>query len=113
MSSRSYVWVTNSTATTRAAHLLAGRLIVDRRRRSGPLPGAAPRKPLANAVIMSAVTPDAEDAWPIQAGYPAKVQDAHRTVFEIEERMLSEITPGARRRLNETLHRLVENLGTS
>jgi DNA-binding MarR family transcriptional regulator len=43
----------------------------------------------------------------------AKVQDAHRTVFEIEERMLSEITPGARRRLNETLRRLVENLGTS
>jgi DNA-binding MarR family transcriptional regulator len=43
----------------------------------------------------------------------AKVQVAHRTVFEIEERMLSEITPGARRRLNETLRRLVENLGTS
>jgi DNA-binding MarR family transcriptional regulator len=43
----------------------------------------------------------------------AKVQDAHRTVFEIEERMLCEITPGARRRLNETLRRLVENLGTS
>ena len=44
---------------------------------------------------------------------PAKVQDAHRTVFEIEERMLSAITPAGRRRLNETLRRLVENLGNS
>ena len=43
----------------------------------------------------------------------AKLQDAHRTVFEIEERMLSEITPAGRRRLNETLRRLVENLSTS
>jgi DNA-binding MarR family transcriptional regulator len=43
----------------------------------------------------------------------AKVQDAHRTVFEIEERMLSAITPAGRRRLNKTLRRLVENLGTS
>jgi hypothetical protein len=30
MSSRSYVWVTSSTATTRAAHVLAGRLIESR-----------------------------------------------------------------------------------
>ena len=43
----------------------------------------------------------------------AKVQDAHRTVFAVEERMLSQITPAGRRRLNETLRRLVENLGTS
>jgi DNA-binding MarR family transcriptional regulator len=43
----------------------------------------------------------------------AKVQDALRTVFGIEERMLSEITPAGRRRLNETLRRLVENLGTA
>jgi DNA-binding MarR family transcriptional regulator len=43
----------------------------------------------------------------------AKLQGAHRTVFGIEERMLSKITPVGRRRLNETLRRLVENLGTS
>jgi DNA-binding MarR family transcriptional regulator len=43
----------------------------------------------------------------------AKVQGAHRTVFGIEERMLSKITPVGRRRLNETLRRLVGNLGTS
>jgi NAD(P)-dependent dehydrogenase (short-subunit alcohol dehydrogenase family) len=43
----------------------------------------------------------------------AKVQGAHRTVFGIEERMLSKITPAGRRRLNETLRRLVENLATS
>src|SRR5712671_6452425 len=40
----------------------------------------------------------------------AKVQGAHATVFGIEERMLSKITPAGRRRLNETLRRLVENL---
>ena len=39
-----------------------------------------------------------------------KVQGAHRTVFGIEERMLSKITPAGRQRLNETLRRLVENL---
>jgi DNA-binding MarR family transcriptional regulator len=43
----------------------------------------------------------------------AKVQGGHRTVFWIEERMLSKITPAGRRRLNETLRRLVENLRTS
>src|ERR1700730_6609082 len=43
----------------------------------------------------------------------ATVEDAHRTVFGIEERMLSKITPVRRRRLNETLRRLVENLSTS
>ena len=43
----------------------------------------------------------------------AKVQGAHDTVFGIEERMLSKITPAGRRRLNETLRRLVENLSTS
>ena len=43
----------------------------------------------------------------------AKVEDAHRTVFGIEERMLSKITPAGRRRLNETLLQLVENLRTS
>ena len=43
----------------------------------------------------------------------AKVQDAHATVFGIEERMLSEITAAGRRTLNETLRRLVENLSTS
>jgi DNA-binding MarR family transcriptional regulator len=43
----------------------------------------------------------------------AKVQGAHRTVFGIEERMLFKITPAQRRRLNETLRRLVENLSTS
>jgi len=40
----------------------------------------------------------------------ARVEDAHRTVFGIEERMLSTITPAGRRRLSETLRRLVENL---
>ena len=43
----------------------------------------------------------------------AKVQGAHRTVFGIEERMLSKIAPAGRRRLNETLRRLVENLSAS
>jgi DNA-binding HxlR family transcriptional regulator len=43
----------------------------------------------------------------------ARVQDAHKTVFGIEERMLSEMTVAQRRRLNETLRRLVENLSTS
>ena len=43
----------------------------------------------------------------------AKVDDAHRTVFGIEERMLFKIAPAQRRRLNETLHRLVENLSAS
>jgi len=43
----------------------------------------------------------------------AKVEDAHRTVFGIEERMLFKITPAQRRRLNETLRRLVENLSAS
>src|SRR5258705_13527508 len=33
----------------------------------------------------------------------AKVQDAHATVFGIEERMLSQITAAGRRTLNETL----------
>jgi DNA-binding MarR family transcriptional regulator len=43
----------------------------------------------------------------------AKVEDAHRTVFGIEERMLFKITPAQRRRLNETLRRLAENLRAS
>src|SRR6266446_7050803 len=43
----------------------------------------------------------------------AKVRDAHRTVFGIEERMLSNITSAGRRKLNETLRQLVENLKTS
>jgi len=43
----------------------------------------------------------------------AKVRDAHRTVFGIEERMLSKITSAGRRKLNETLRQLVENLKTS
>jgi len=43
----------------------------------------------------------------------AKVEDAHRTVFWIEERMLFKITLAQRRRLNETLRRLVENLSAS
>ena len=43
----------------------------------------------------------------------AKLQDAHQTVFGIEERMLSEMTAAGRRRLNETLRQLVENLRTS
>jgi DNA-binding MarR family transcriptional regulator len=43
----------------------------------------------------------------------AKVEDAHRTVFGIEERMLFKITLVQRRRLNETLRRLVENLSAS
>ena len=43
----------------------------------------------------------------------AKVKDAHRTVFGIEERMLSKITLAGRRGLNETLRRLVENLSRS
>jgi DNA-binding MarR family transcriptional regulator len=42
----------------------------------------------------------------------ARVQDAHQTVFGIEERMLTGITVAGRRRLNEILRRLVENLGT-
>ena len=40
----------------------------------------------------------------------AKLQDAHQTVFGIEERMLSGMTAAGRRRLNETLRQLVENL---
>src|SRR3954453_21484149 len=43
----------------------------------------------------------------------AKLKDAHKTVFGIEERMLSEMTMAQRRRLNETLRRFVENLSTS
>jgi DNA-binding MarR family transcriptional regulator len=43
----------------------------------------------------------------------AKVEHAHRTVFGIEERMLFKITLAQRRRLNETLRRLVENLSAS
>jgi DNA-binding MarR family transcriptional regulator len=43
----------------------------------------------------------------------AKLQDAHKTVFGIEERMLSEMTAAGRQRLNETLRQLVENLRTS
>jgi DNA-binding MarR family transcriptional regulator len=43
----------------------------------------------------------------------AKVQGAHATVFGIEDRMLSEITPAGRRALNQTLRRFVENLTTS
>src|ERR1700719_4516451 len=43
----------------------------------------------------------------------AKVQGAHTTVFGIEERMLSEITPAGRRKLNKPLPRLVEILSTS
>jgi DNA-binding MarR family transcriptional regulator len=54
--------------------------------------------------------PHAEHGRVIEArltkGGRTKVQDAHRTVFGIEERMLSEITPAGRRRLNETLRRL-------
>lgn len=43
----------------------------------------------------------------------AKLQDAHKIVFGIEERMLSEMTAAGRRRLNETLRQLVENLRAS
>jgi DNA-binding MarR family transcriptional regulator len=43
----------------------------------------------------------------------ARLRDAHKTVFEVEERMLSDMTEAARRRLNETLRRLVENLTTA
>src|SRR5258708_34314733 len=43
----------------------------------------------------------------------ATVRDAHSTVFGIEERMLSNITSAGRRKLNETLCQLVENLRTS
>src|SRR6267154_2349847 len=43
----------------------------------------------------------------------AKLDDAHQTVFVIEERMLSKMTARGRRRLNETLCQLVENLRTS
>jgi DNA-binding MarR family transcriptional regulator len=43
----------------------------------------------------------------------AKLQEAHQTVFGIEERMLSEMTAAGRRRLNETLRQLVESLRTS
>jgi DNA-binding MarR family transcriptional regulator len=43
----------------------------------------------------------------------AKIRDAHGTVFGIEERMLSTITSSGRRRLNQTLRQLVENLKTS
>ena len=43
----------------------------------------------------------------------ARDEDAHRTVFGIEERMLSTITSSGRRRLNEMLRQLVENLKTS
>src|SRR6266404_2928264 len=44
---------------------------------------------------------------------PDKVEDANRTVFGIEERMLSKIAPAGRRRLNEMLRQLVENLSRS
>ena len=43
----------------------------------------------------------------------ATLRDAHQTVFGIEERMLSEMTAAGRRRLNEALRQLVENLSTS
>lgn len=43
----------------------------------------------------------------------AKLRDAHQTVSGIEERMLSEMTAAGRRRLNETLRQLVENLRVS
>ena len=43
----------------------------------------------------------------------AKLDDAHQTVFVIEERMLSKMTARGRRRLNETLCQLVKNLRTS
>ena len=43
----------------------------------------------------------------------AKLDDAHQTVFVIEERMLSKMTARGRRRLNETLCQLVKNLKTS
>jgi DNA-binding MarR family transcriptional regulator len=43
----------------------------------------------------------------------ATLDDAHQTVSVIEERMLSKMTAGGRRRLNETLCQLVENLRTS
>src|SRR6266436_2250019 len=62
-------------------------------------------------------TPHAEHGRVIEAHLTkrgrAKVQDAHATVFGIEERMLSEITAAGRRRLNKTLSRLVENLENS
>jgi hypothetical protein len=77
------------------------------------------RRPKCSTVVANRVerAPHAKHGRVIEARLTkrgrAKVQDAHRTVFEIEERMLSEITPAGRRRLNETLRRLVENLGTS
>ena len=43
----------------------------------------------------------------------AKLKDAHQTVLGIEERMLSEVTAAGRRRLNEALRQLVENLSSS
>ena len=43
----------------------------------------------------------------------AKLHDAHKTVFRIEERMLSGMAAAERRRLNEILRQLVENLSTS
>jgi DNA-binding MarR family transcriptional regulator len=62
-------------------------------------------------------TPHAEHGRVIDARLTkrgrAKLQDAHQRVFGIEERMLSEMTAARRRRLNETLRQLVENLRTS
>src|SRR5260221_1939404 len=43
----------------------------------------------------------------------AKVEDAHRTVFGIEERMLSKITPAGGRRLEERVRQLGKNMGMS
>jgi DNA-binding MarR family transcriptional regulator len=96
----------------------------------GPLSGAElARRCFVTAQTMNAIlvglerarlverTPHANHGRVIEARLTergrAKVQGAHRTVFGIEERMLSKITPVGRRRLNETLRRLVENLETS
>jgi len=61
-------------------------------------------------------TPHAEHGRVIDARLTkrgrAKLQDAHQTVIGIEERMLAEMTAAGRRRLNETLRQLVENLRT-
>ena len=96
----------------------------------GPLSGAElARRCFVTAQTMNAIlvglerarlverTPHANHGRVIEARLTkrgrAKVQGAHRTVFGIEDRMLSKITPVGRRRLSEALRRLVENLSTS